>query len=87
MSARKLNGIFLEIFFYVLAIFLLVLTSANLNNYFSTPKVLGTEVEDDNQEEFWTDFLSKNPDYIPGWIELRRWDKVTGIDPNYLQEP
>lgn len=83
MSARKLNRIFLEIFFYVIAVFLLILASANLNSYFSPAKVLGTEVQDNNEEEFWTDFLSKNPDYIPGWIELGRWDKVKQIDPNY----
>jgi len=82
MSVKKLNNALIQILLSVCIIFLLTLTSANLNSYLTPKKVLGAEVEDNN-EEFWIKFLAKNPNYIPGWIELKRYDKVKQIDPNY----
>ena len=53
-----------------------------------TPKkVLGVETQIDLEEKFWQEFLDKNPNYIPGWIEIGRNDKVKEIDPNYLLTP
>lgn len=86
MSAKKLNKNLLQLLIYVSIIFLLILTSANINNYLTPKNVLGAEVES-NEEEFWNEFLAKNPNYIPGWIELGRYDKVMQIDPNYFREP
>lgn len=84
MSAKKLN-ISLQLLIYTATLFLLLLTALNLNNYFMPKKVLGLTADEDNgSEAFWQDFLSKNPNYIPGWIELKRYDKVMQIDPNFL---
>ncbi len=83
-----LNSVARELLIYTFILFLLVLTSANLTNYLEPKKidVLGAETQ--NQDEvFWNDFLTKNPNYIPGWIEIGRLDKVTEIDPNYLLTP
>ncbi len=82
---QKINRVAKELFVYAFILFLLVLTSANLNNYFQpkSTKVLGAETES-KDEAFWGDFLTKNPNYIPGWIESGRLDKVKEIDPNYF---
>jgi hypothetical protein len=65
------------------------LSTINLNNYFSNTKVLGARSEETSVKtstaSFWTDFLSKHPDYIEGWIELERYDKAAEINPNYLK--
>lgn len=91
MSAKKVNKFAKEIFIYkelCVYFFLLVvllLTSINIDGYLKSKqtKVLGTETE--NKEEiFWQDFLTKNPDYIPGWIETGKIDKAMKIDPNYF---
>lgn len=38
-----------------------------------------------NQEKgFWEKFLSQHPNYIPGWNEIGRQDKVGEIDPNFF---
>lgn len=72
------------IFFYVAVITLLLLSALNIENYLAPKEVLGVETEKPSSEEFWSKFLTENPDYVPGWIELERWDKVKQIDPNYL---
>ncbi len=66
-------------------IFIILLTALNINSYFSpdTTKVLGAETEI-SSEEFWTEFLTDNSNYIPGWIEIGRLDKASQIDPNYF---
>lgn len=90
MSAQR-PAIYL--LFCIATITLLLLSALNIENYLAPKKVLGTEIESTGSEinseeiEFWEDFLSKNPDYIPGWIELGRYEKVKQIDPNYFQEP
>lgn len=66
---------------------ILLLASVNIKNFLSPKKVLGTETGDETEfsqdRAFWESFLNKNPDYIPGWIEVGRMDKVKEIDPNY----
>ena len=65
-------------------VIILLLTALNIEGYLSPKQVLGLETETGDREViFWEDFLSKNPNYIPGWIELGRLDKVKQIDPNY----
>lgn len=86
MSAKRVNKIAKEIFIYVFLLFILLLTSINISNHL-TPKetkVLGSETEN-KEEVFWQGFLNKNPDYIPGWIEIGRTDRVQEIDPNYIK--
>lgn len=64
-----------------------MLSLININNYLSTvaapEKVLGAEINTDVAINFWNDFLTKYPDYIPGWLEIGRIDKAYSIDPNY----
>lgn len=86
MSAKRVNKVAKELFIYVFLLFILLLTSINIGNYLAPKetKVLGSETEN-KEEVFWQDFLNKNPDYIPGWIEMGRTDKVTEIDPNYIK--
>lgn len=66
---------------------LLLLSAFNIENYLAPKEILGVETQKETNEQFWTDFLAKNPNYIPGWIELERWDKVIEIDPNFLLQP
>lgn len=84
MSANKVNKAAFELLIFVAALFVLVLSSINIENYLAPKKVLGAEAQVDTTETFWQDFLTKNPDYIPGWLEIGRMDKVKEIDPNYL---
>jgi hypothetical protein len=59
----------------------------NIKNYLSPKalpeRVLGAETRLDATEEFWNNFLSKNPNYVPGWIEIGRADKAYKLDPNF----
>lgn len=70
---------------YILAIFIVLLSLLNINSYFSLKKtdVLGTETTN-IEGVYWYNFLQKNPNYIPGWLEIGRPDKARIIDPNYF---
>jgi hypothetical protein len=86
MSLLQVNQITKELFIYTFLLFILLITSININNYLKPKdiKVLGTETK--NKETiFWQDFLVKNPNYVPGWIEIGRKDKAHEIDPNYIK--
>jgi hypothetical protein len=62
---------------------ILFLAGFSLNNYFSKPKVLGTETPDFSKEIlFWENIVSENPTYIDGWLELTRVTYELG-DKNY----
>ncbi len=86
MSAKRVNKTAKELFIYVSLLFILLITSINIDNYLGQngTKVLGIEIEN-KEEVFWQDFLTKNPDYVPGWIEIGRMDKARKIDPNYIK--
>lgn len=74
-------------FIYFAVLIIIILSIVNINTYL-TPrkiKVLGASTEN-NDITFWQEFLTKNPSYIPGWIETGRTDKASEIDPNYLYE-
>ena len=64
-----------------------MLSLVNIKNYLSAEtspkKVLGAETETDVTLDFWNNFLTENPEYIPGWLEIDRADKAYSIDPNY----
>lgn len=83
---RNSAKVFVLLCIAILAV--LFLASVNIKNFISPKKVLGTETSEEtdaSQEKiFWENFLNKNPDYIPGWIEVGRMDKVKEIDPNYI---
>lgn len=78
------------IFIYLTILLSLLLTAINISSYLSPVLVLGIETEakseevDTSDQAFWQDFLFRNPEYIPGWVELGRYDKAREIDPNYL---
>ena len=76
-----------QLFIFVAVITLLLLSALNIENYLTPKEVLGIEVQEPSNDEFWTKFLEGNLDYIPGWIELERWDRVKQIDPNWLPQP
>ncbi len=71
-----------------MALVLMALSSINISTFLNQKRVLGiatTKTHDQPDEtQFWTDLLDKNPNYIPGWIEIGRIDQVKEIDPNYL---
>ena len=78
----------------VSSVLLLLFSTLNINNYLEITRnknVLGSETQINSQtisleeRNFWQEFLEKNPDYIPGWIEIGRLDKVREIDPNYIR--
>ncbi len=84
---RKENYTELLLYFFLLLI--LFLTALNIDSYLKENKVLGAStqntqnIQQQYRHKFWNDFLSKNPDYIPGWVEIGREDQVKQIDPNY----
>lgn len=82
-SARKFKKASFQVFIYFLIVFLLLLVSLNVKNYLTPLKVLGTQTKTDDSRKFWEEFTAKNPDYVPGWIELGRLDKAKEIDPNF----
>jgi hypothetical protein len=86
MSLLRVNKIAKELFIYVFLLFILLITSININNYLKLKetKVLGSETEN-KEAVFWQDFLTKNPDYVPGWVEIGKTDKAHEIDPNYIK--
>ena len=59
-------------------ILILILTSANIANFSEKrqTKVLGVQDNFENEKIkeliFWENFLSKNPDYRDGWIEISK---------------
>jgi hypothetical protein len=83
MSAKKVNQAARQLLMFTAIIFVLLLASTNIGSFLTTKKVLGIETQINLNEIFWQDFLDKNPNYIPGWIEIGRNDKVKEIDPNY----
>lgn len=87
---KKLRNSSIQLFIYVSILFALLLTSVNLENYLIPKKVLGASTQISNHvndsQLFWENFLSKNPNYIPGWIEIGREDKASEIDPNYASD-
>ena len=84
MSATNINAVSKVFFIYVFVAFVLLLTSVNIGRFLAPKKVLGAEAQGDSRERFWQNFLVKNPNYIPGWIEIDREDKAHEIDPNYV---
>ncbi len=83
MSAKKVNRLDFYLALAILAV--LGLSAFNIHSFLTPSKVevLGVNTEEENKE-FWLDFLDQNPEYIPGWLELDREDKATEIDPNHI---
>ena len=70
------------------AVIIILLSIYNIYSYFENKKVLGistVEVSTQNTKKaFWDNFLSKNPDYIPGLIKMGEVNKAKQVDPNYI---
>lgn len=87
---KKKKNVAVEIAIFIAMLFILLGSSINIATYINGLKVLGAEAKTADTEavsqndEFWADFLTKNPDYIPGWIEIGKTDKAREIDPNYF---
>lgn len=87
-SNKAHKAAIIQLCIYTSMLIILILTSANINKYYQGKNVLGIETvialeEKSDSKAFWENFLKDHPNYIPGWIELGRWDRVREIDPNY----
>ena len=78
-------------FFYLslLTISLLFFSAFYLKKHLTTKTVLGIETDTSKEVLFWQEFVSKNPQYYEGWVELYNLtgenlylDKARGVDPN-----
>ena len=84
MSAKHLNKDKQLLFILSLLLSTLVLSYLNIKNFYDTKDVLGaTTSKVESYDKFWNEYLKNNPNYIPGWLEIGRDDKVLEIDPNY----
>lgn len=77
MSAHKIQFKPVQVIILTLIVMISTIGLANTvvlmikNRHYEDEKnVLGTEDTKNNQLVFWQDFLLKNPNYLPGWIEL-----------------
>jgi len=86
-KAIKLNQVSKELFIYIALLIILLLTSINISTFLKPKvvKVLGAETQN-KEDVFWQGFLTKNPNYVPGWIEIGKPDKAREIDPNYVSD-
>lgn len=85
-KSADLNSSLFFLLSYIAVIAVLLLTSFNLANYLAPKRVLGIETDKEEglkEKDFWNNFLSKNPEYLPGWLEIGRLDKVYEINPNF----
>lgn len=74
-----------ELLIYAAILFILLLTSININDFLAPKNVLGIKSsKETSYQEFWGNFLSENPNYIPGLIETGQTDKASRVDPNYI---
>lgn len=83
MQKHKVNRNTKFLLLMVSAFILLMLSVVNINNLNLEKKVLGADSQENIESEFWENFLSENPEYIPGWLELNQTDQAKSIDPNY----
>lgn len=78
-----------QILLFIAILLVLLLSSINIAKYTSPNTVLGinteqkTESESQQETIFWQELLNKNPEYVPGWIEIGNLDKAKEIDPNF----
>lgn len=83
MGKGKVNNNFFIV--TVIIFILLCLSLINIKFISSYKPVLGAHSEITNDKsDFWGDFTSINPNYIPGLIENGDIDKAKEVNPNYL---
>lgn len=86
MSASRVNPEIKFLLKVSAILVILVLSMINIKNILSTKDVLGVKTEESSTETletFWQNFMSENPNYIPGWLELNNKEKAVEIDPNF----
>jgi hypothetical protein len=83
LNINKIGLKYFALAFFVILIIILTLLNFSSYLFHSKNNVLGLQVED-KKVQFIEQFLQKNPDYIPGWVEIGRMDKVRELDPNYF---
>jgi uncharacterized membrane-anchored protein YitT (DUF2179 family) len=83
MERFRVNKNFKLLFLLICSLVLLGLSVVNINNFTYTKGVLGIQQPEPTSEKFWSEFLSKNPTYVTGWLEIGERDKAVSIDPNY----
>jgi len=83
MSDKKVKQSLIQFLIYTTILSILFLSAINVNTSLRPKvKILGVETSD-NDQVFWSNFITLHPNYLPGWIELGRTEKVREIDPNY----
>ena len=59
MSAKRVNKATMQLLVFVAALFILLLSAANIKNYQSPKKVLGVESQVNSGDRFWEEFLNE----------------------------
>ena len=74
-----------QIIKFLFTLFILSLTVININKYLTPTQVLGIQIENvEDDSHFWEVFLKKNPNYLPGLVEIGEFEKVKKINPNFI---
>jgi hypothetical protein len=66
----------------------MAISAFNVASFLKPKEVLGLSTFEEQSldtQDFWRDFLTQNPNYIPGWLEIGEVEKAEEIDPNYLK--
>ena len=79
LKRTKLKKQFILICSCCAAIFVLFVTTFNLNSFIYQRRVLGIQTELQSQQSkllkekaYWVGFLAQNPNYFSGWVELTK---------------
>ncbi len=83
MNKAKVNKNTTYLILIVSAFILLLLSMVNIKTISTNKEVLGIKTQTESDEEFWNNFLVNNPNYIPGWIEIGKFEKAASINPNF----
>lgn len=87
VTSKRNKKVYQELTILIIIVCILFFSAVNILIFSKPKKVLGVSTKKViSEEEFWNDFLSKNPDYIPGWLEIGRPDQAKLIDPNYFSQ-
>lgn len=73
-------------------VFILTLTTLNINKFLNDRKVLGVAVDNEKiltEKEYWLGVVKDNPTYIDGYLELAKVDVELNLNEeakNYIQK-
>lgn len=83
MQGLKINNKDIYLLKITFILILLILSFMNLKTIFSYKKVLGVETAKPSAIDYWSKFLTDNPNYIPGLLEINNTTEANKVDPNY----